>query len=258
MPASRSHRGRHRRAPRASGNRCVSPPSGAARGVPARATSRPARVRAAGDTDLLAEHRSCRDLRAVHRAREVGRPGAFATKRAEIGIGAELLGDRMRIRIEVEQPAAALHRRREVPKVVEPQHRARRGRAEASARRPPRRGAGAVHAGRCHRRSPRHRGRPALRGTRAARRRRRALGTAGATRSAPGGATSLARRARRRSVGAAAKTARIVSLNWRMLANPAAKATSANGQLGGLDEHAARSGPVARGPVRSVPRRPPR
>ena len=46
------------------------------------------------------------------------------------------------------------------------------------------------------------------------------------------------RRARTRSsLGVIAKTARIVSLNWRMLAKPAANAICANGSVGRLDQH---------------------
>ena len=47
-------------------------------------------------------------------------------------------------------------------------------------------------------------------------------------------------RRRRSSVGDSAKTSRTVSLNWRTLAKPAANATSANGEVGRLDQRARR------------------
>ena len=49
---------------------------------------------------------------------------------------------------------------------------------------------------------------------------------------APGGDRARARR----EVGVRAKTSRTVSLNGRMLENPAAKATSPNGSVGRLDQ----------------------
>ena len=45
-------------------------------------------------------------------------------------------------------------------------------------------------------------------------------------------------------VGDAPNVWRIVSLNWRMLANPAANATSVNGSVGGLDQDAGGVGPA--------------
>ena len=63
----------------------------------------------------------------------------------------------------------------------------------------------------------------------------------------------------RRSRGVVAKTARTVSLNWRMLANPAAKATSREPQVGRLDEQSGRCARAGPGPApgrRRRPRRP--
>ena len=77
-----------------------------------------------------------------------------------------------------------------------------------------------------------------------------AAGTAGA---APGRRRRGLRRGERPGPGPAArsgwsaKTSRTVSLNWRMLANPAAKATCGDGQRGGLDQDARGLGPLGPG-----------
>ena len=49
-------------------------------------------------------------------------PGVCATSATEDRIGAELLGDGLRVGIEVEQSPAPLHGRGEVAEVVEPEH----------------------------------------------------------------------------------------------------------------------------------------
>ena len=81
------------------------PPGGGARG---------------GERDLLAQDGAHRELGAVDGARHA-QPRCGPDQRTEERIGAEVLGDHVRIGVEVEQPPAALTGRRGVAAVLQPQ-----------------------------------------------------------------------------------------------------------------------------------------
>ncbi len=79
--------------------------------------------------DLLAEHGAQRDLVAVDRSRHA-QPRASRDQRGEQRVAPEDVGDDQRVGVGVEEPAAALDRRGEVPQVRQPQgHRDGRDRA---------------------------------------------------------------------------------------------------------------------------------
>ena len=197
------------------------------------AADEPGRDRAgAGDRDLLADHRPHRHLGAVDRARDPhARPGG--DQRREQRVGREDLVDRGRVGVEVEQPPDAGDRGHHVARVGQRQLAARRGHRPRAARRWPRRAAAAAPGGRSWRRPPRPRAPPwcarrrispaPSKGGRTGRRSDRCTGCRRRRLPCAGG-----RRARS-SRGVVANTARTVSLNCRMLAKPAANATSAKG-----------------------------
>ena len=195
------------------------------------------------ERDLLADHGPDRDLVAVDAARAPAAPDAAARARPARVVG-ERVVDRDRVAVGVEQPAAPLDGGR----------RRRAGRRRSSSQRTTWCGAVAGRRRATSRTRPcavrqvsvrAYQSGPAAStpGTRCAARkrsssrRRRAPAPAAAASTRPGG--------RRRRVPAtvraarwacAAYTSRIVSLNCRMLAKPAAKATSANGIVGRLDQ----------------------
>ena len=215
------------------GNSWVRPPAGSVTGSPYAAASRPAWVRAAAvDTCWPSTARTANS--AASTVRGTRRPGALATSGASTGSADSSVADRHRVGVQVEQPAAAADRGGQVAQVGQgqlaadvlgpgPQRHDRRAR-----------GAAAGSAGRRRRaipprRAPRSRpgGRTGCPGSSGSRNGSRSdSGLAASWPAAP----PAPRRARRRSsVGGSANTSRTVSLNVRMLANPAANATSPMG-----------------------------
>ena len=183
----------------------------------------------AGDGDLLADDRPYGHLEAVDGARHAY-PRLLRDRDGERRVRGERARRRPRVGVQVEQPAAARHRGREVAHVGQPQRRRPRGPVAASARRSP------VPCGRRSTRRyvsavapPRRRARAARREELEQRRARAAApGTPAAALIVPGGRPAGRRRTASRSrVGAGAYTSRIVSLNCRTLPKPAANAISA-------------------------------
>ncbi len=160
------------------------------------------------------------------------RPGRLGHQRREDRVAPRAPVDRLGVGVEVEQPPAPGDGGGEVGARRRGRPGRRCGRASGSAPRSPGRGRGAACAGRWPRPPPRPRGRRWRPGARRGCRGAAAGGTAGARRAhrrvAARPVRSPCRRARS-SVGGRPKTARTVSLNWRMLEKPAAKATSAMG-----------------------------
>ena len=130
------------------GNRWVRPPSGTASGVAVRGDEAAREGACRGERHLLAEHGPHRELEAVDRARARAGRGALATSGPRRRSAPSCSCDGLRVGVEVEQPAAALHRGGEIAKVVEPQRGSGRDRPRASARRRRRRAAGAACGGR--------------------------------------------------------------------------------------------------------------
>ena len=146
-----------------------------------RGRSRPASVRApATETCWPSTARTASS--APSTAPGTRRPGALRTSGASSGVGGERLVDRDRVGVEVEQPAAALHRGGEVAQVVRrSSQRDVVGRARRERRDPGPCGSAACGGtSRVAGPTPRRRAPRARRGTRAARPRRTARGGAGA------------------------------------------------------------------------------
>ena len=238
----------------ACGNRWVRPPSGVASGVPCEATSRAASVRGC-KRDLLPEHGSRRELEAIDGARQPQAPASSRRGRPRIAIGAELLGDGLRVGIEVEHSPAPLHGRGEIAEIVEPEHGANvvglRGqlghaRTVGQAQRAP---VGRAHhlfdAGHCARRGTLTTA-PPSNGARHGSRRTMT----------PGGARSRPLRAVRMSLGVDREdlSDRVVELADAREAGSECHARER--QLGRLDQHA-RSEALRTREARSAPHRPP-
>ena len=219
-----------------SGKRWVSPPSGAGRGVPT-AADEPGGVGAGGhDGHLLTEDGSDGQLRAVD---VPGRApaGRLGDERGQELVGLQAGRSRPPDRHRGPSGGGTAGRRWRGPADRTAAPRTARGRARASARRLRDRGAGAASGGTCRRPPPRCRARHEGRGRRAARRRRTAGAPGAGAARCPSRRPLAAERplragmpSARSSVGVVAKTSRTVSLNCRMLANPAPKATCANGR----------------------------
>ena len=218
-----------RRGRRRVGKWCVSAPSGRVSGLPYAVDEPAGHGARAGDRDLLADDGPDRHLGAVDGAGHAD-PGSGGDEAAEQRVGAEQ--PRRRPRSRRRGRAAAGPGRPRAPRRGGLRGAAWRGRgpprgAASRGRRWPRRAAAGAPGGTSCRRTPRRRGRPCWPAGRAASGRRTAAGSPAAAPSCPGtGAAPRAAALSRRSRGVVAKTARTVSLNCRMLAKPAAKATS--------------------------------
>src|SRR5688500_5470156 len=174
----------------------------------------------AGHGDLLAEHRTEGEFGAVH-APWYAPARRTENERAEKWVGPEHVGDGDRVGVEVENTAATLYRATEVPQVLEPEHTPNVVAAVGEGH-----DAGAVW---------QTQGPPVglpieslYAGYSASAKQLqhtvRVNGLLNGSRSgiSPRTISSCTPRPRRSSLGATAKTSRIVSLNWRTLVKPAA------------------------------------
>ena len=101
-----------------SGQECVSPPPGSLTGSPCRVDETSGVGLGGGRRDLLAEHRAQRHLGTVDAPRHPS-PWGLHHEWGEHCVAAQMTVDRDRVGVEVEEPATARDRRREVTHVAQ-------------------------------------------------------------------------------------------------------------------------------------------